>query len=284
MFGSHTPKSLGYCMKLALSESLHDLDQNIRCAGRLSKINYEDLVDMVLELNKLCTTTFGERCSSTRFSLKKHQRGVFWRLTTKVFCSISRRDGSIYRVFDLKEFMLLYDEIIRFKSIIDSQPKITTCSSDTSDDPCCICLDREPDTVLPCMHVFCQICINKWAGLSYRLPSANDQSSGTNSRIITNLSVPGQESNNCRPKEANRTQCPICRSAYTNTSTSWQIIGTLSPKDHTRQISGIVLRMISRAGQATDAFSEVDDDDGDGDSVEVSVVSTSPQNNVTENL
>ncbi|CAH8848853.1 unnamed protein product [Trichobilharzia szidati] len=271
MFGSHTPKSLGYCMKLALSESLHDLDQNIRCAARLSKINYEDLVDMVLELNKLCTTTFGERCSSVKFSLKKHQSGVFWRLTTKVFCSISRRDGSIYRVFDLKEFMLLYDEVIRFKSIIDSQPKITNCSSDISDDPCCICLDREPDTVLPCMHVFCQICINKWAGLSYRLPSANDQS---------------QESNNCRPKEANRTQCPICRSAYTNTSTSWQIIGTLSPKDHTRQISGIVLRMISRAGEASDAFAEVDDDDDDddGNSGEVSIVSANPQNNVTENL
>ncbi|CAH8525503.1 unnamed protein product [Heterobilharzia americana] len=117
------------------------------------------------------------------------------------------------------------------------------------------------------------------AGLSYTLPSTDHQIINRNPVINSNMSS-GEESNACVSKETNRTQCPICRSTYGNTSTSWQIIGGQSPRDHTRQISGIVLRMISRTGRPSDPFSEVDDN-GSNDEV---FVLTDTQNSLTENL
>ncbi|VDP49571.1 unnamed protein product [Schistosoma mattheei] len=115
---------MGYCMKLALHETLHNLNQNICYTTRLSRTSYEDLVEMVSHLNQLCITTFEEQCSFVKFALKKQQENLFWRLSTKVFCRISKKNRSIYRTFELIEFLRLYDEIIRFKSLIDSQPEM----------------------------------------------------------------------------------------------------------------------------------------------------------------
>ncbi|XP_018651029.1 family M14 non-peptidase homologue (M14 family) [Schistosoma mansoni] len=148
----------------------------------------------------------------------------------------------------------------------------TDFAKEISDDPCCICLDREPDTVLACMHSFCQPCIHKWAGISYQLPSASSESS-----------VSGQGSSSCRPSDTNRTQCPICRSTYTNTSTSWELIGTQSPKNHRYQISGIVLRLISRTGRPSDTFPEVDDNRTDSKE-ETSFTVIGHKHNPTKNV
>jgi len=32
----------------------------------------------------------------------------------------------------------------------------------TSLDECCVCLERKPDTILPCAHSYCTICIHQW--------------------------------------------------------------------------------------------------------------------------
>lgn len=259
-------------MKLALHETLHNINQNIFLTTRLSRTSYENLVEMVSQLNQLCITTFGEQCSIVKFALKKCQENFFWRLSAKVFCRISKKNRSVYRIFELIEFLRLYDEIIRFKSLIDSQPEMPDFAKEISDDPCCICLDREPDTVLACMHSFCQPCIHKWAGISYQLPSASSESS-----------VSGQGSSSCRPSDTNRTQCPICRSTYTNTSTSWELIGTQSPKNHRYQISGIVLRLISRTGRPSDTFPEVDDNRTDSKE-ETSFTVIGHKHNPTKNV
>jgi len=32
----------------------------------------------------------------------------------------------------------------------------------TSLEECCVCLERKPDTILPCAHAYCTICIHQW--------------------------------------------------------------------------------------------------------------------------
>ncbi|CAH8819128.1 unnamed protein product, partial [Schistosoma curassoni] len=96
------------------------------------------------------------------------------------------------------------------------------------------------------------------AGISYQLPSASSESS-----------VSGQGSSSCRPSDVNRTQCPICRSTYTNTSTSWELIGIQSPKNHRYQIS--------------DTFPEVDDN-GTDSKEETSFTVIGHKHNPTENV
>ncbi|KAH8877131.1 RING finger protein [Schistosoma japonicum] len=268
MFGAYPPKSLGYCMKIALHDSLHSLNQNIHFATKLSRTSYENLIEMVSHINQLCFTTFGEKCSFVKFALKKQSENLFWKMSTKVFCKISKENHPIYRTFELLEFLRLYDDILHFKSLVDSQPQMPYNASEVSDDPCCICLDREPDTVLPCMHEFCRPCINKWAGFSYQLPS---QSSG-------------QGSGSCSSSDINRTQCPICRSTYKNISTSWELISAKSPKSHRRQISGIVLRLISRTGRPSDTFPEVDSDGVTDGNEETSFTVIGHKHNPAENV
>ncbi|CAH8547639.1 unnamed protein product [Schistosoma turkestanicum] len=241
--------ALGYCMKLAIQESLHNFEQSIQLSTRLSNTSYENFAEMVSHLNQLCISTFGEKCSFVKFFVKKQPQNLFWRFSTKVFCRISEKNRSVYRTFELIEFLRLYDKIVHFKSMIDSQPQMNV-TSEMSDDPCCICFDREPDTVLACMHAFCQPCIYKWARIGYKLPSERSESST------------GQASSSCQPSDSNRSQCPICRSTCTNISTSWALIGVQLPKNHLHQISGIVFRLISRTGRPSDTFPEVGDDDG----------------------
>ncbi|KAH8877132.1 hypothetical protein KSF78_0005133 [Schistosoma japonicum] len=89
MFGAYPPKSLGYCMKIALHDSLHSLNQNIHFATKLSRTSYENLIEMVSHINQLCFTTFGEKCSFVKFALKKQSENLFWKMSTKVFCKIN---------------------------------------------------------------------------------------------------------------------------------------------------------------------------------------------------
>nr|AAW26208.1 unknown [Schistosoma japonicum]CAX70943.1 hypotheticial protein [Schistosoma japonicum] len=124
MFGAYPPKSLGYCMKIALHDSLHSLNQNIHFATKLSRTSYENLIEMVSHINQLCFTTFGEKCSFVKFALKKQSENLFWKMSTKVFCKISKENHPIYRTFELLEFLRLYDDILHFKSLVDSQPQM----------------------------------------------------------------------------------------------------------------------------------------------------------------
>nr|CAX70941.1 hypothetical protein [Schistosoma japonicum] len=106
------------------------------------------------------------------------------------------------------------------------------------------------------------------AGFSYQLPS---QSSG-------------QGSGSCSSSDINRTQCPICRSTYKNISTSWELISAKSPKSHRRQISGIVLRLISRTGRPSDTFPEVDSDGVTDGNEETSFTVIGHKHNPAENV
>lgn len=59
-------------------------------------------------------------------------------------------------------------------------------SSETSE--CCICLDRKPDIILPCTHVFCTPCIEKWNSEHKSCPICNAKLSSTeDSWVLSDL-------------------------------------------------------------------------------------------------
>lgn len=66
-------------------------------------------------------------------------------------------------------------------------------SSETSE--CCICLDRKPDVILPCTHVFCSTCIEKWNSEHNSCPICNEKFCGTDDTWVLSDLPEAQEIN-----------------------------------------------------------------------------------------
>merc|ERR1712037_1050102 len=63
--------------------------------------------------------------------------------------------------------------------------KALTDADPNSLDECCICLERKPDTILPCAHSYCLPCIEQW--------------------------------------NVDHKTCPVCRETLTSTNDGWVI-------------------------------------------------------------
>jgi hypothetical protein len=77
-----------------------------------------------------------------------------------------RRDK---KVLSFKQFYRLYYHLHQFSNVsLEAKPKqsdiisLSSSLDEADSDECPVCLDREPDTVLPCTHAFCSECISEW--------------------------------------------------------------------------------------------------------------------------
>lgn len=53
------------------------------------------------------------------------------------------------------------------------------CDANRDVTECCICLDRKPDLILPCTHVFCSACIEKWNATHKKCPICQEKLNST---------------------------------------------------------------------------------------------------------
>lgn len=64
---------------------------------------------------------------------------------------------------------------------------------------CCICLDRKPDLILPCLHLFCQTCIEQWNMNSKTCPVCQEKlDSAEDGWVISEFPEAGEISNEIR--------------------------------------------------------------------------------------
>lgn len=73
---------------------------------------------------------------------------------------------------------------------------------------CCICLDRKPEVILPCTHMYCSPCIEQW-----------------------NMS---------------KKTCPICQEVLTDTNDSWVISELPEAHEVNEEICSELMKLSSK--------------------------------------
>ena len=56
-------------------------------------------------------------------------------------------------------------------------------SSEKDEEFCCICMERKPDSILPCTHSYCESCIKEWQVTNTTCPICRHES-GINDAFI----------------------------------------------------------------------------------------------------
>lgn len=110
-----------------------------------------------------------------------------WKATIKIACvSINPESRKISQIklINLKQFLHVFNTmVVNLEAISASEEHQRSASSsphlfpsnilnqldndqkfnfDSSDDDCIICMDRQPEVILPCLHSFCSLCIEQW--------------------------------------------------------------------------------------------------------------------------
>uniref|UniRef100_T1IQR9 RING finger protein 141 n=1 Tax=Strigamia maritima TaxID=126957 RepID=T1IQR9_STRMM len=184
---------------VVLSNLQDDILRHAATLREYTSLNYKQLQSDIETLNKqLGSDEFMDANGKKLvFSIKKgSDTSILWRGTIRIVCakveSVSNRIVS-HRALNLRQFLqirriILYqanDDAARVltPSVIDKVDSLSQSGGEI--DECCICMERTPEVILPCAHMYCLPCIEQW-----------------------NVS--------------NKT-CPICRETLETTDESWVI-------------------------------------------------------------
>lgn len=235
-------RNFRFCTNAVINESVNSLctmvNRNTRVQTVLSSLTYSDLLGLSKEATAICSALLPDRSILFAVSPKKD---IFWQFKVKVFCRFRNfQDSVASRVLTIREFVFLHDELLRSKELYDArtanlpcQAKLEAASKAAEDETCCICFDRVPDVLLPCLHIFCRQCINDWNGRKYQLPGQ---------RLPADV------------RQQNRSQCPLCRADFEDTSTAWELLELPSPEDFLREIPQFVRKLVARSGRPLSKF------------------------------
>lgn len=87
---------------------------------------------------------------------------------------------------------------------------------------CCICLERKPDVILPCIHSYCRPCIEQW--------------------------------------NVNHKTCPICRERVESSSDAWVISEAPNSLEISEEICSSLMELVSRQNSEDNEDDDEDDD------------------------
>ena len=145
----------------------------------LTTLPYDELLARVDSLNALCGDQLRDAGGRRlRFSVDEESAlsPVLWRGTVHIDCERLTADGQTEssRPLSLRQFLQARATLQQQHAWLTAQtggPVPSLCSSRLldaldadADGCCCICLERPPDTSLPCAHAYCTVCIEQWSG------------------------------------------------------------------------------------------------------------------------
>ncbi|CAJ0928007.1 unnamed protein product, partial [Mesorhabditis belari] len=141
-------------------------------------LEWEEFAGYICEMNRRCRNQINSDNEYICFALKKGTTDTpLWKATVRICClKMNATDNTVksYRFFNLTEFLNVYrsylillkpaigherppvaDELMNQSIYILGQTAI-------SDGTCAICMERPNETLLPCLHSFCTVCIANW--------------------------------------------------------------------------------------------------------------------------
>lgn len=159
-----------------------------------ASLTYVQFLESISTLNELANS-YGHACGThLLFQIRDGtDTTMWWKGTVRIKCHKVKSDTNAIestRVLSLKQYVCLFNEIMRQLSTVSSQqtddgeaPAQPTNILDASflftgidehvgvsDVECVICMDRKAEVILPCSHMYCEQCFDEWQGTHKTCP------------------------------------------------------------------------------------------------------------------
>lgn len=154
----------------------------------IGQLTHEDFIKYIDELNELSRNYVSPNGDQMVFLLRKGSDTSFlWKATVRIACikfNPETKQIDSCTILTLRQFIQMFRTFQgHLETMIASQNQqhalsssttleqelLEACGSSTNSsfdislaEECCICLDRKPDLILPCLHLFCSSCIEQW--------------------------------------------------------------------------------------------------------------------------
>ncbi|BFZ05010.1 hypothetical protein BsWGS_08049 [Bradybaena similaris] len=211
----------------------------------LATVTHPELMECIEELN-IVTRSFTDKAGKQlRFVIKKGSDASFlWKGTIRIRCLKINTNTNVIessRLLTLRQFVVIYKEILEQVSTLSSPPQETSTESYPSQKPsasrideltasaffplpdktdegeedteneCCVCMDRKACIMLSCCHEFCEACIDSWT------------------------------------KDQQHSNCPLCRSQVSGSDDTWVLTDKSDPRDYASEVKGYLVGIADRA-------------------------------------
>ncbi|KAH3882485.1 RING finger protein 141-like [Dreissena polymorpha] len=156
---------------------------------RIATLSYKEFVDSLRELNEITSTFTDNHGKQLQFSVKPGtDETIFWKATIQIECkkilAVNKRICSV-RNMGLRQYIAVYKEITeQVNNLPPANPgtipfnlsasvildEAESCHSLPLEDECCICMQNEAKTIMPCTHKFCENCCKEWTDVHNNCP------------------------------------------------------------------------------------------------------------------
>lgn len=156
-------------------------------------LTYDEFLARVAELNDVTARLAEGQQKHLLFEvLPGSDSTALWKVAVRVVCTkINKASGAVEasRIMNLYQFIQLYKDITSQAAELTADgasegpsgggTNSESCQASmwmgrvkelTDEEECCICMDGKADLILPCAHIFCQKCIDKWSGQQRNCP------------------------------------------------------------------------------------------------------------------
>lgn len=243
---------------MGVNSSTHEaLCRHAEQLHKFATLSHADFLASVEHLNLVAEQHIDQNGKRLMFAIRpKSADSLVWKATVRVDCyKVNCRSCHIEttRVLTLHQFIALYDQIIQQvdSAAVEFNPEAVrdqptgaisddlSCvmgasavfdalerSAPREDDErvdstieCCICMERKSSIILPCLHTYCEKCIDCW------WESESDEGH----------------------------TCPLCRQALKDKGDQWVLMSERpGPEEMEKEVSSCVVGLGSQAGRLQD--------------------------------
>lgn len=163
-------------------------------------LTYDEFLARVSELNDVTAKLAAGQQKHLLFEVQPgSDSSALWKVAVRVVCTkINKESGAVEasRIMNLYQFIQLYQDVTsQAADVLSAEgaaaqiPNTESCQASvwmgrvkqlTDEEECCICMDGKADLILPCAHIFCQKCIDKWSGQQRNCPICRLQVTAAN--------------------------------------------------------------------------------------------------------
>ncbi|CAL9696734.1 unnamed protein product [Knipowitschia caucasica] len=157
-------------------------------------LTYDEFLARVAELNDVTARLASGQKKHLLFEVQpQSDTSALWKVAVRVLCTkINKDSGAVEasRIMNLYQFIQLYTDVTtQARELPAEGAGEGDCQASmlmgrvkelTDEEECCICMDKKADLILPCAHIFCQKCIDKWRGQQRNCPVCRIQVSAAN--------------------------------------------------------------------------------------------------------